>query len=181
MNIVKCAKYVGTIYPGNENQGCHDLAPRHDPKTRLFSTDRCTCRQHLGTDQLSRACRHGSDTSFTLTSSDSVLFYEHNIWNLCWSCSFMCSLADPWRHFLMKQIWEESRFLVMLLWMYHVTKRRFIVLMNAPFGTIALGESFRRLMTAQALLGTRVRGATTIGGHVRSLLPALQKDLYWHY
>ena len=36
----------------------------------------------------------------------------------------------------MKQTWEESRCLVILPWMYHVIKRRFVVLMNAPFGTI---------------------------------------------
>ena len=41
-----------------------------------------------------------------------------------------------------------------------------IVLLKAPFGTIALGASLRRLpivdVTTQVLLATRVRGGTTI-------------------
>ena len=82
----------------------------------------------------------------------------------------------------------ESRFVVILLWICDVTKRTFIVLMNAPFGTIALGWSLRRLsvasVTTQALFVTRVHLRTTVSkwsGHVHSLLPALQTDLDWHH
>ena len=49
----------------------------------------------------------------------------------------------------------EVDFLVKLVSMFHVTKRRFIVLTFVPFGTIAFGEKFRslnRVANTQALL-----------------------------
>ena len=75
----------------------------------------------------------------------------------------------------MKQTWGDVRCLVILPWMYQVTKRTFIFLMNAPLGTIALGASLRRLsivtVTTHALLVTRVRGGTTINQWWSRLFP----------
>ena len=80
----------------------------------------------------------------------------------CWDCSATHMMAYSWKHFWMRWIWEESRSLVMSLWVCCVTKRRFIVLKEISFGTITPGESFRWLvwlhLSAQTLLGTRVRG-----------------------
>ena len=77
---------------------------------------------------------------------------------LCWDFSVMSMWAHSWRHISMKQTWGDVRCLVILPWMYQVTKRTFIFLMNAPLGTIALGASLRRLsivtVTTHALLVT---------------------------
>ena len=62
------------------------------------------------------------------------------------------SRAD-WRHLRKKSggklTWRESSFLVMLFLIHIVTKRRFVVLTYAPFGTIAFYGSFRRLYLHQ--------------------------------
>ena len=80
----------------------------------------------------------------------------------CCHCSATHMIASSWEHCWMRWIWAESRSLVMSLWMCCATKRRFIVLKEISFGTVTLGESFRRLvglhLPAQTLHGTRVRG-----------------------
>ena len=80
----------------------------------------------------------------------------------CWDCSATHMMAYSWKHFWMRWIWEESRSLVISLWVCCATKWRFIVLKEISFGTVTLGESFRRLvwlhLPAQTLLGTRVCG-----------------------
>ena len=87
----------------------------------------------------------------------------------------------------MKWTCGESRFLVILLWIYFVTKRRFIVLMSAPFGTIALGESFRKIptvaVTTQELLVTMVWDGFTINKwwSLTQFVARLQKDLDWRH
>ena len=105
---------------------------------------------------------------------------------LCWSYSFTYRLAHLWRHILMKLTWRKSRFLVILLLMCCVTKWRFIVLMNAPFGIIA-GASLHRLVivnvTTQALLVLQVRGGRTINkwwSRTQSIASS-PKDLYQHH
>ena len=83
----------------------------------------------------------------------------------------MSMLAHSWKHILKKQTWRESRFLVILLLMCHVTKRRLIVLMNAPFGTIALGTSLQRLSIVKWHLATEaVVQLGTIAG-ITGVLP----------
>ena len=80
----------------------------------------------------------------------------------CWDCSATHMMAYSWKHFWMRWIWEESRSLLISLWVCCATKWRFIVLKEISFGTVTLGESFRWLvwlhLPAQTLLGTRVRG-----------------------
>ena len=80
----------------------------------------------------------------------------------CWDCSATHMMASSWKHYWMRWIWAESRSLIMSLWVCCVTKERFIVLKEISFRPITLGESFRWLvwlhLSAQTLLGTRVRG-----------------------
>ena len=80
----------------------------------------------------------------------------------CWDCSATHMMAYSWKHFWMRWIWEESRSLLISLWVCCATKWRFIVLKEISLGTVTLGESFHWLvwlhLPAQTLLGTRVRG-----------------------
>ena len=81
----------------------------------------------------------GSDASSVSTSSDSVDFDEHNMWNPCWSSYFTCRLAASSKYRLTKLTWRESRFLDILLLTCHVTRRGLTIPLDTLFGTIALG------------------------------------------
>ena len=113
-----------------------------------------------------------SDTSSTPTPSDFVASDETNIWNPVLELLFHAHVGA-----FMEKYFDETD-------LGRIVQRRFIVLMNAPFGTIALGASLRMLsavtVTTQALLVPQSRGGTSInkGGHLLNLLQVSSQGPY---
>ena len=76
-----------------------------------------------------------SDTSCASTTSSSVDFAEHNVWNPMMELLFHVQIGGIFELFV-----EESRFLVILLLMYYVTKNVLTIKFTTFLGTIAWSE-----------------------------------------
>ena len=78
-----------------------------------------------------------SDAPSVSTASDSVVFVAHNIWNPMMGYSFTCRLAASSKSLWRKLTWREWRFHVILLLIYHVTRREPVIPLNALLSTVA--------------------------------------------